>query len=122
MQSKYDFLDQNSSFLISAFQNLESLGISFAEDMGQDGIESIAQLHQLRLLKLKRAKNVKADDFITLFAEANLRQLQDLDLSECTQVNDEVIKTLAIECPHLQKVMLNWCWEIRDAGMEFLIR
>ena len=38
-------------------------------------------------------------------------------LSECVQVNDEVIKTLAIECPLLKKVTLNWCWDIRDSGL-----
>ena len=77
-------------------QKLEELGISFAEEMDENGIFAIAQLHKLRLLKLKRAKKVKADDFVTLFANKNLPELQDLDLSECVQVNDEVIQTLAL--------------------------
>ena len=85
--------------------------------MEENGILAIAQLKQLHVLKLKRDKKVKADDFVSLFANKNLCKLQDLDLSECVQVNDEVIKTLAIECPHLEKVMLNWCWDIRDSGL-----
>jgi len=103
-------------------QKLQELGISFAEEMDENGILAISQLSKLIVLKLKRAKKVKADDFVTLFAKKNLCKLQDLDLSECVQVNDEVIKTLAIECPSLEKVMLNWCWDIRDSGLEFLIR
>ena len=103
-------------------QNLQELGISFAEEMGENGIYAISQLHQLRILKLKRAKKVKSDDFVTLFARKNLASLHCLDLSECVQVSDDVIKTLALECPKLDKVMLNWCWEIRDEGLEFLTR
>ena len=103
-------------------QNLEELGISFAEEMDENGIFSIAQLKKLKLLKLKRAKKVKADNFVTLFANNNLKQLENLDLSECVQVNDEVIQTLALGCPNLDKVVLNWCWDIRDSGLEYLIR
>ena len=56
------------------------IGISFAEEMDENGILSISKLNQLKVLKLKRAKNVKADDFVTLFANKNLCKLQNLDL------------------------------------------
>ena len=103
-------------------QNLQELGISFAEEMQDLGITALSQLTQLRRLKLKRAKKVEADDFITLFANRNLQHLEDLDLSECAQVNNEVIQTLAYSCHKLRILRLNWCWEIGDAGVEFLIR
>ena len=61
-------------------QKLQELGISFAEEMDENGILSISKLNQLKVLKLKRAKNVKADDFVTLFANKNLCKLQNLDL------------------------------------------
>ena len=50
-------------------QKLQELGISFAEEMDENGILAISQLSQLTVLKLKRAKKVKADDFVTLFAK-----------------------------------------------------
>ena len=103
-------------------QNLQEFGISFAEEMGDLGITALSQLTQLKRLKLKRAKQVIADDFITLFANKNLEHLEDLDLSECAQVSNEVIQTLAIGCPNLQILRLNWCWEVGDIGVEFLIR
>lgn len=103
-------------------QKLQELGISFAEEIGELGIAAISQLSKLTILKLKRAKKVPADDFITLFANKTLPVLRHLDLSECVQVNDEVVQTLALGCPLLETVMLNWCWEIRDAGLEFLVR
>ena len=77
-------------------QNLTELGISFAEEMDEAGVEAIAQLNKLQVLKLKRAKKVIADDFVTLFANKNLGFLSDLDLSECVQINDEVIKTIGM--------------------------
>ena len=61
-------------------QKLQELGISFAEEMDENGILSISKLNQLKVLKLKRAKKVKADDFVTLFANKNLGKLQNLDL------------------------------------------
>ena len=103
-------------------QKLEELGISFAEDMDELGVDAISKLHNLRILKLKRAKKVVADDFISLFANRALKNLVQIDLSECVQINDEVIKTIAIGCPKLESIMLHWCWDIRDQGMEFLIR
>ena len=103
-------------------QKLEELGISFAEEIGTNGVEAISKLHNLRRLKLKKAKRVAADDFITLFANKTLEHLIHLDLSECALINDEVIQTIAIGCPKLQYLILNWCWDIRDQGMEFLIR
>ena len=103
-------------------QNLQELGISFAEEMQDLGITALSQLTHLRRLKLKRAKKVEADDFITLFANRNLQHLEELDLSECAQVNNEVIQTLAYSCHKLRILRLNWCWEIGDAGVEFLIR
>ena len=48
--------------------------------MDENGILSISKLNQLKVLKLKRAKKVKADDFVTLFANKNLFKLQNLDL------------------------------------------
>ena len=77
-------------------QSLEELGISFAEEMQEIGITALTQLHKLKRLKLKRAKKVIADDFITLFASKNLENLENLDLSECVQITNEVIQTLAI--------------------------
>ena len=71
---------------------------------------------------MKRAKKVIADDFISLFANRSLENIEKLDLSECVQINDEVIKTIALGCPMLECLMLNWCWDVRDQGMEFLIR
>ena len=90
--------------------------------MQELGITALTQLHHLKRLKLKRAKKVVADDFITLFASKNLEKLENLDLSECVLITNEVIQTLAIGCPNLKILKLNWCWEIQDIGIEFLIR
>ena len=77
-------------------QKLEELGISFAEEIGTNGVEAISKLHNLRRLKLKKAKKVVADDFITLFANKTLEHLIHLDLSECALINDEVIQTIGM--------------------------
>jgi F-box/leucine-rich repeat protein 2/20 len=101
---------------------LEELGISFAEDIGESGITAISQLGQLRILKLKRAKKVAADDFITLFANKKLGNVIHLDLSECVQLDDECVITIALACPKLERLVLNWCWEIQDKGLEFMVQ
>ncbi len=91
---------------------LEELGICFAEDMSSQGIEAVAKLSNLKSLRLKRAKQVTASEFIDMFCEGQLVNLTDLDLSECVQLDNDCLSTIASNCTKLEKLTLNWCWEV----------
>ena len=96
---------------------LEELGICFAEEMDLQGIESVSKLNNLRMLKLKRAKKVTASAFVDMFSGGQLACLTSLDLSECALLNNECLFTIASNCPLLEHLVLNWCWEVSDEGM-----
>ena len=103
-------------------QSLEELGISNAEFMLSSGATAISNLHCLSNLRLNFAQNVTSEDFISLFSHKNLQYLLQLDLSRCFEVDDEVLKTIALNCPGLESLALNGCKKITDQGMKFLIK
>ena len=103
-------------------QSLHALGISNAEFMFSSGISAISNLHFLLNLRINYAQHVTATDFITLFSNKNLQYLMQLDLGRCYEIDDEVVKTIALNCPNLESLALNGCNKLTDFGMKYLIR
>lgn len=106
---------------LSICKKLQELGICFAEEISDDGMEAISSLRWLTTLKLRRAKTLQAIDYTTTFSANHLARLKCLDLSESAMLNDQSIIEIATNCPKLQTLILNWCWEIRDVGMEHVV-
>ena len=44
-----------------------------------------------------------------------------LDLGRCYEIDDEVVKTIALNCPNLESLALNGCKKLTDFGMKYLI-
>ena len=80
-------------------KNLEELGISYAENMDDNAVDAISQLHNLRILKLNFAYtyiNMEIDcNFKTLFNKGNLENLLHIDLNCCSNINNDVLKTIS---------------------------
>jgi len=101
--------------------NLELLSISFADNMGSRGLISIAKLGKLEWLKLRRGAELDPVDFVTAFNLGKLKNLINLDLSECSKIDDAGIISVAKHCPLLGTLSLNWCWEITDVGLACIV-
>ena len=80
-------------------KNLEELGISYAENMDDNAVDAISQLHNLKILKLNFAYtyiNMEIDcNFKGLFKKGNLENLLHIDLNCCSNINNEVLKTIS---------------------------
>lgn len=102
-------------------KKLEKLGILFAEHISTQGMEAISKLSQLKSLKLMRAKVLPPIEFIATFSSPKLERLTSLNLSESSLLDDPSISTIANTCRFLKELLLNWCWELTDKGVEDVI-
>ena len=82
----------------------------------------ISKLHQLTTLNLSNSINVTANGFSLLFRKRNLEFLQNLNLSCCIQVDDSVVKKIAMNCPNLEILNFGQCILIRDKEVKLLIK
>lgn len=57
--------------------------------MESAGMRAISTLPKLTHLKLKRGKLLKDSDFVAAFSDKKLKNLVELDISECAGIGDE---------------------------------
>lgn len=104
-------------------QNLKELGIDGVNNLQKDiALVPISKLHQLTTLNLSNSINVTANGFSLLFRKRNLEFLQNLNLSSCIQVDDSVVKKIAMNCPNLEILNFGQCILIRDKEVKLLIK
>jgi len=112
-------------------QQLRTLKISFADNMRTAGLAGIGRLARLEALRIKRGSELLTKDFTTAFDAAlsphqNVVQLGStltwLDLSECSQLSDTALASIARCCPRLATLALSWCWEVSDTGVRSLFQ
>jgi hypothetical protein len=100
---------------------LELLSISFADSMGQRGMRAVARLANLEWLKVRRANQLQAQDFVQAFSGGRLKKLLYLDLSECSTITDAGLIAVAQNCPNLGTLNLCWCWELTDVSLSCVV-
>ena len=81
-------LSDESFTNFSKMINLESLSISFADNMGPRGLAAISQLSRLEWLKIRRGAQLEPDHFVSAFSLGRLSDLLYLNLSECSKLDD----------------------------------
>ena len=47
--------------------------------------------------------------------------LEELDLTECSDMRDEVCMAVAERCHLLRQFNISWCWDITNAGMQAVV-
>ena len=97
--------------------NLEVLSVSFADNMRSEGLASISQLSKLEWLKIRRGAELEPNSFVSAFKYGQLHNLVHLNLSECSQLDDKGVMSIAKQCPNLGVLQLDWCWEVTDIGV-----
>nr|CAH8848628.1 unnamed protein product [Trichobilharzia regenti] len=113
------------------FLGIQQLWISFCDNIEDTTIMSIANLSNLTSLTLRNTQQVTPNALSSLFVcqTANnlnrkfiLKYLEYLDLSEAPGVNDTVVLDMCSCCGNrLHTLILNWCWEITDIGINEII-
>jgi len=107
----------NSFSQMGKLKKLELLSISFADSMKSEGLAGISQLANLDWLRIRRGAELLSSDFVTAFDGGKLKKLTTLDLSECSNLHDSGLISVASNCPDLVYLSLCWCWELTDESV-----
>ncbi|THD21360.1 F-box/LRR-repeat protein 14 [Fasciola hepatica] len=107
---------------------LHVLWISFCDHFTDGAIRPIRNLTGLTALTLRKAQQITTDGWQYIFRldtgipNTSLQWLEHLDLSECPSVNDSVVSSLCECCgPRLRSLILNWCWDLTDHGLDDIV-
>eukprot|EP00047_Mylnosiga_fluctuans_P018085 m.66787 g.66787 ORF g.66787 m.66787 type:complete len:437 (-) comp7423_c0_seq1:241-1551(-) len=96
---------------------LETLSISFCEQLTDACLPALVRLTRLRTLRLRKTDGISESALHAALCGAAFPHLQRLELVECVAVSDEVLSLLVEGSPRLQIVVLAWCWHLSDAGL-----
>lgn len=99
---------------------LETLSISYAENLTDASLTYIKELRTLRRLKLRRGPHLTAKGLGSLFQGDNLHHLVTLELDSLA-LDDQALALLVKGCPQLQVLSLPWCWDITEAGLASIV-
>ncbi|XP_053399966.1 F-box/LRR-repeat protein 2-like isoform X3 [Mercenaria mercenaria] len=103
---------------LSRCKQLKHLGISFCECLTDQSLEYLKELKNLVYLRLSKGRDFSSDGLSSFFKEASLSKLRVLNLSECIEVNDQVVSDMLQACgSHLKELSLSWCDSITDTGL-----
>ncbi|RDD47381.1 F-box/LRR-repeat protein 7 [Trichoplax sp. H2] len=114
---------------ISHCKLLHKLDISFCDQMTSAALYHLRALKDLRSLRLKKGHNFTNDALNDLFNYVILTRnihwschITLLDLTECSQLDNNGLHSIAANCPQLKELNLSWCWNISDTGVDYILR
>jgi len=125
------YLDEPNSFGIGSIiqQELQSLKEKLITNLyikpqivnqiDDEALNSISECKGLLYLNVSSCNNFSKLVFNRCIAKLN--SLKAINLSDCTQIIDDNIKTLAKNCKNLEEVHLNGCVQITDDAITFLV-
>ncbi|RXG55085.1 hypothetical protein Avbf_10784 [Armadillidium vulgare] len=74
----------------------------------------------IKCLHLDHCENFKEENFLSLFQEHSLTQIEDIRLSRASGLSDKVIHLLTRECPRLKRLVLTMLPRERKGELELL--
>ncbi|GFG37267.1 hypothetical protein Cfor_10960 [Coptotermes formosanus] len=116
-----DLTDTAFSYLNNCAR-LQELEVSFCEEMTDKGLlEGVGSLQELMSLRLRRGRNLTAQALSTFLDRPAMTSIVHLNLSECSNLDDDGLKGIAKRCIHLRILSVRWCWEVTDVGISMVI-
>ena len=83
--------------------------------------KTISSLHNLETLQLTFVRHVTEECYAQMFNNKSLEMLVHLDLTGCFKISNDVIKSIALNCPRLEFLIIKdcpKCWT--DKGLEII--
>jgi hypothetical protein len=81
---------------------LQELEVSFCEEMTDKGLlEGVGSLQELMSLRLRRGRNLTAQALSTFLDRPAMTSIVHLNLSECSNLDDDGLKGIAKRCKKL---------------------
>ncbi|CAD5122721.1 DgyrCDS11127 [Dimorphilus gyrociliatus] len=101
---------------------LQQLHISFCENVTDNLLIYISDTASLRNLSLRKGRNFTEIGLNKFLNSLVVKQLVELDLSECVYVTDKTICHL-VETNNstLKRLILKWCWNITEEGLSKIV-
>lgn len=93
---------------------IESLLLTFCEKFEDQVLNSIIKFKKLKKFKFSKGNSLNSEVFSNFFKEINCENLVSLNLSECSELNDESVLLIAKKAKSLKKLNLSWCIEINS--------
>lgn len=112
-------LSNTSCELVAQCQRLRLLSIRYCECF--TNVLPLRQISTLRSLSIRKNSEIDRDQVTQLFDfnDSHLTGLNYLDISECYAINDDIVGVICRLCgSSLSYLMLEWCWEVTDAGIQ----
>ncbi|XP_022079621.1 F-box/LRR-repeat protein 20-like [Acanthaster planci] len=100
---------------------LHTLSLSFCEQLTDKALSMLEMLDHLSHLRLKRGVEFSEEALHRFFECGRVDQLTILDLSECSELMDKGVTSIARRCRQLRRLALCWCWNISDAGIKEIV-
>ena len=110
-----------------AFQNLSNchhmrvLQLGYTFHLDEILAKTISSLHNLETLQLTFVRHVTEENYVQMFNNKSLQMLVHLDLTGCFKISNDVIKSIALNCPRLECLIIKdcpKCWT--DKGLEII--
>ena len=97
--------------------NLKSLIVNFAQGLTDEALNKLSSSQILHEICLRKGNNFTNEGLSIFLSTLDFSQLQDLNLSECSNLSNGGAFLIATNCPNLKNLSLCWCWEIDETGI-----
>ncbi|CAH1777093.1 unnamed protein product [Owenia fusiformis] len=102
---------------ISNCENMRKFSISFAELLTDKSLIYLKRLQSLTELRLKKGIGFSTE-VLQDFFESHQLNLEYLDLTECTFLQDSAVFQITKQCGKtLRSLALCWCWDLTDDSL-----
>ncbi len=90
-------------------QLIETLLLNFCEKFDDEVLFLINRFRNLKKFKFSKGNSIKSDGFYKFFYELDCKNLVSLNLSECSEIENDCILLIANKAQGLKKLNLAWC-------------
>lgn len=103
-------------------EKIENLSMNFCEKFQENILNSIAHFNKLKKFRFSKGNSISPEGFYNFFKNINCKNLLLLNLSECSQIDDDSVILLAKNGHNIMKLNLSWCIEISSLAINEVFR
>ena len=98
-------------------EKLETLMLNFCDKFDDEVLILISRFKNLKKFKFSKGNSVKSDGFYKFFNLLNCDNLLSLNLSQCSELENDSIMLIADKARNLRKINISWCIEISSIAV-----
>ena len=111
-------IDDESVELISKLPYIKHLGFSYCKNLTDQSMMYLSALKtSLKSLNLQRCSGITDQGFVRSMGIFEWRNLEILNLADCSFLTDEAIKSVCTACPVLKNLNLSFCCALSEEAI-----